>query len=374
MGPSSAAFTLMRKEKTGLGWIEWIQGWYRLTYETLFQKINARNLHDPLPLPPLNGQTCIVTGATSGIGLEIARQLANSGAHLVMAVRNTNLAHQIIQKWQRNEPDSSPLSIDVLELDLLSLKSVVKFAQEWNSRSKPLHGLINNAGIYSIGQPQKISKDGYETHLQVNHLGPALLSVLLLPSLKRGAPSRIVNVNSLLHTVGFVDSQDMNFITKKNKFLSRKAYSNSKLAQIMFSSMFQKYIPTDAGIYTLCVEPGAVRTNVTRDLPRILNILYQKMFFFMFDAQQGSRSALFAATDVDILKYCDKLKAEEWPVCAFIGCHCKPTNPSKEAHNVETCYQVWEKTLEMVGLSTDVVDMIFQGKEIHCRYGTDKDQ
>ncbi|MCE0480691.1 hypothetical protein HAX54_037742 [Datura stramonium] len=232
--------SLQRKEKAGLRWREWLEGWYRLTYETLFQKINARHLQDPLHLPPLNGLHCIVTGATSGIGLEIARQLAESGAHIVMAVRNTNLAHQLIQKWQRNETDSRPLTIDVLELDLFYLKSVVKFAQEWNSRSKPLHVLINNAGIYSIGQPQKFSKDG---------------------------------------------------------------------AQVQ-----------------------SLRTNA------------------------------------DILKYCGKLKAEEWPVCAFIGCHCRTTKPSKEAYNVATSHQVWEKTLEMVGLPTDVVDMILQGKEIHCHY------
>ncbi|XP_059287248.1 dehydrogenase/reductase SDR family member FEY-like isoform X1 [Lycium ferocissimum] len=363
----------MDSSSTGLGWTEWLEGWCRLTCETLFQKINARHLEDPLPLPPLNGLTCIVTGATSGIGLEIARQLAESGANLVMAVRNTNLAHQLIQKWQRNETNSRPLSIDILELDLFSLESVVKFAQEFNSRSEPLHVLINNAGIYSIGQPQKFSKDGYETHLQVNHLAPALLSILLLPSLKRGSPSRIVNVNSLMHVIGFVDSQDMNFLTKKNKFASRKAYSSSKLAQVMFNSMLQKHLPADTNIHVICVEPGAVRTNVTRDLPRILNILYQQMFFFMFDAQQGSRSALFAATDADILKYCRKLKAEEWPVCVFIGCHCLTTKPSKEAYNVGTSHQVWDKTLEMVGLPTDVVDMILQGKEIHCRYGPNND-
>ncbi|KAJ8539243.1 hypothetical protein K7X08_013495 [Anisodus acutangulus] len=365
----------MDSSSTGLGWTDWLEGWRRLTCETLFQKINARHLEDPLPLPPLNDLTCIVTGATSGIGLEIARQLAESGANLVMAVRNTNFAHQLIQKWQRNVTGSTrSLSIDVFELDLFSLESVVEFAQEWNSRLKPLNVLINNAGIYSIGQPQKKSEDGYETHLQVNHLAPALLSVLLLPSLQRGSPSRIVNVNSLMHIIGSVDSQDMNFLTKKNKFASRKAYSSSKLAQVMFSSMLQKHLPADTKIHVLCVEPGAVRTNVTRDLPRILNILYQQMFFFMFDAQQGSRSALFAATDVDILKYCRKLKEEEWPVCTFIGSHCMTTKPSKEAYNVETSHQVWDKTLEMVGLPTDVVDMILQGKQIHCRYGANRDR
>ncbi|TMX05463.1 hypothetical protein EJD97_019700 [Solanum chilense] len=363
----------MNSSSKGLEWKEWLQGWLRLTYETLFQKIHAKHLQDPLPLPPLNGLNCIVTGATSGIGLEIAKQLAESGAHLVMAVRNTNLAHQLIQKWQRNETVSRPLSIDVIELDLFYLESVVKFAQEWNSRSKPLHILINNAGIYSIGQPQKFSKDGYETHIQVNHLAPALLSLLLLPSLKRGSPSRIINMNSLMHLIGVVDPQDMNFLTKKNKFTSRKAYSSSKLAQLKFSSILQKFL-INTNIHVMCVEPGAVRTNVTRDLPRILNILYQKMFFFMFDAQQGSRSALFAATDAEILDYCGVLKAEGCIGCAFIGCHCRITKPCKQVDNERTSFEIWNKTMEMVGLPAGCVDMILQGEEIHCRYGAINDR
>jgi NAD(P)-dependent dehydrogenase (short-subunit alcohol dehydrogenase family) len=119
-----------------------------------------------------------------------------------------------------------------MELDLLSLDSVVKFADAWNARMAPLHVLINNAGIFSIGEPQRFSKDGYEEHMQVNHLAPALLAVLLLPSLLRGSPSRIVNVNSVMHTVGFVDAEDMNLTSGKRKFTSLMGYSNSKLAQV----------------------------------------------------------------------------------------------------------------------------------------------
>ncbi|TKY45417.1 Short-chain dehydrogenase TIC 32 [Spatholobus suberectus] len=185
----------------------------------LFQRIMASHLHNPMPLPPINDLTCIVTGSTSGIGLEIARQLAQSGAHVVMAVRNTKAAQELIQKWQiDSEGLSIPLNVEVMQVDLLSLDSVARFAEAWNARSAPLHVLINNAGIFS-SEPQKFSKDGYEQHLQVNHLAPALLSILLLPSLIRGSPSRIVNVNSIMHHVGFVDTEDMNVTSGKGNFL-----------------------------------------------------------------------------------------------------------------------------------------------------------
>lgn len=146
-------------EKQALGWMEWIRGWLYVIYEMLFQRIEASHLHNPLPLSPLHDLTCIVTGSTSGIGLEIAKQLAESGAHVVMAVRKPKTAHDLIQKWQ-NEWSGlrAPLNVEVMEVDLLSLDSVVRFANAWNARSAPLHVLINNAGIFSIGvQPVLIS-------------------------------------------------------------------------------------------------------------------------------------------------------------------------------------------------------------------------
>lgn len=83
----------------------------------------------------------------------------------------------------------------------------------------------------------------------------------------------------------------------------------------------------------------------------------------------GSRSALFAATDPQVPEYTEMLKADEWPVCAFISQDCRPTNPSEEAHSVETSYKVWEKTLELIGLPSDAVEKLIAGEEVKCRYG-----
>lgn len=360
-----------KKKKDGLGWIEWLRGLWCVLYEILFQRIMASHLQNPMPLPPLPDiSTCIVTGSTSGIGREIARQLAESGAHVIMAVRNPKAAHELIQKWQEEWSGMGlPLNIEVMEVDLLSLDSVVKFAEAWNARSAPLHVLINNAGIFSIGEPQRFSKDGHEEHMQVNHLAPALLSILLLPSLIRGSPSRIINVNSIMHHVGFVDTKDMNFVSKKRRYTSTLGYSSSKLAQVMFSSVLHKRLPAEAGISVVCVSPGIVQTGVTRDLPRIVEAAYHLIPYFIFDAQEGSRSALFAATDPQVPEYCEMLKADEWPVCAFISQDCRPTNASEEAHNVETSLEVWEKTLELIGLSSDAVERLIQGEQVECRYG-----
>ncbi|XP_030507483.1 dehydrogenase/reductase SDR family member FEY [Cannabis sativa] len=363
--------TQTQTEKKALGWMEWLRGWFYVVYEMLFQRITASHLQNPMPLPHLNELTCIVTGSTSGIGREIARQLAEAGAHVVMAVRNTKAAHELIQKWQSEWTGLGlPLNIEVMELDLLCLDSVARFAEAWNSRSGPLHVLINNAGIFSIGEPQKFSKDGYEEHMQVNHLAPALLSVLLLPSLVRGSPSRIVNVNSVMHYVGFVDTEDMNVNSGKRKFSSLLGYTSSKLAQVMFSSVLFKRLPAEAGVSVLCVSPGIVHTNVARDLPKLVQAAYHLIPYFIFSPQEGARSTLFAATDPQIPEYCELLKSDDWPVCAFISHDCHPTNPSEEAHSTGTAHKVWEKTLELIGLPSDAVERLIEGEDIECKYGT----
>ncbi|MED6191761.1 hypothetical protein PIB30_003564 [Stylosanthes scabra] len=374
---SSSSSTLLKKKKKKqcLGWIEWIRGWMVVVQEMLFQRIMASHLHNPMPLPPINDLTCIVTGSTSGIGREIARQLAQAGAHVVMAVRNTKAAQELIQQWQiDSEGFGIALNVEVMQVDLLSLDSVARFAEAWNARSVPLNALINNAGIFSIGEPQKFSKDGYETHLQVNHLAPSLLSVLLLPSLMRGSPSRIVNVNSVMHYVGFVDPEDMNVTSGKRKYSSLVGYASSKLAEVMFSSVLHKRIPAEAGIGVVCVSPGIVQTNVARDLPKLVQAAYRLIPYFIFNAQEGSRSALFAATDPSVSEYCEMLKADEWPVCAFISQDCRPANPSEESHEIQTQYEVWEKTLEMIGLPSDAVERLIEGQEVKCRYGQQQQQ
>ncbi|XP_078448518.1 NAD(P)-binding Rossmann-fold superfamily protein [Wolffia australiana] len=353
------------ESKRGLPWLEWARGWYSICAEFLFQRIMASHLENPLPLPPLNGVTFIVTGCTSGIGLETARQLAMAGAHLVMAVRNTNLAHELIRKWQA---EGIPLDVEVMEIDLMSLKSVVRFAKAWNARLQPVHVLINNAGIFSIGEPQRFSEDGYETHIQVNHLAAALLSLLLIPSLIRGSPSRIVNVNSVMHNVGFVEADGMNLVSGKRKFTSLRGYCDSKLAQIKFSSILFKRLPAEAGIHVVCLSPGIVRTNVARDLSSSLRTGYHWIPYFILDPEEGCRSSLFAGTDPQIVEYSELLKMEEWPVCPYISHDCRPANASDESHNLETSKKIWEKTLELVGLPADALEKLVAGEEVSCQY------
>ncbi|TQD74542.1 hypothetical protein C1H46_039912 [Malus baccata] len=86
-------------------------------------------------------------------------------------------------------------------------------------------------------------------------------------------------------------------------------------------------------------------------------------------SQSQMLSALFAATDPQVPEYCELLKTDDFPVCAFISQDCRPTNPSEESHNVKTSHEVWEKTFEMIGLPSDAVDRLIEGEEVASRYG-----
>ncbi|GFZ17244.1 NAD(P)-binding Rossmann-fold superfamily protein [Actinidia rufa] len=158
------------------------------------------------------------------------------------------------------------------------------------------------------------------------------------PKVFEGAPS--INVNSVKYFIGYVDTNDMNFESEKRKFSSLKGYLSSKLAQVMVSSILQKNLPDGSGISVVCVAPGS-----------------------------GLRSTPFAATDSDVPKYCTKLKTDVWPVCAYMSYSCNKMSTSKEAHRTDTLQAVWEKTLDMVRLPADFVEMLLQGKEIQCWYG-----
>ena len=202
------------------------------------------------------GRLVLVTGATSGIGREAARQLARRGARVVLGVRDTERGAAVARSIE-----SAGGAAEVLRVDLSSFASVREAAARFAETHPALDILINNAGVAL--RRRQVSRDGHELTWQTNFLGGFLLTRLLLPSLRRGSRPRVVNVASEAHRVGRIDWDDLEMERRYGGF---QAYANSKLAQILFTRELARREPALAAF---ALHPGAIATRIWRDIPLI---------------------------------------------------------------------------------------------------------
>jgi retinol dehydrogenase-12 len=239
-------------------------------------------------------KVCIITGPTSGIGKESAKEMWRRGWHVVLACRNEAKGKELAKEFHSNilKTKQAEKNIEVQVLDVSSLKSVRAFAMRWETEVKlPVHVLINNAGIFSMSAPRQETEDGFESHIGTNYLGHFLLAELMRPWMIKAQrechkPARIVNVSSKLHRMGRICQGDPHLTSNKN-FNSLAAYSQSKLAQVMFAKECNKKF--DGVIRSISVHPGEVLTDVVRSLPSIIQKLYKLiMQIFLLTPSEGA--------------------------------------------------------------------------------------
>ena len=288
----------------------------------------------------LAGVNVVVTGCTSGIGKAAAIEFARRGCNLFLACRSQKrgetLKQELEEKYRKSRQDESS-KIEVMHLDLTDLNTVVEFAKAFESKDIGLDILVNNAGVFAMSAPRHVCSNGYELHLMTNHLAGALLTLLLVPSLMRAShngkgKAKVVMVNSKLHQMcrGF-NFDDPNFGVGYN---SKKAYAQSKLAQMLFT----KHLRGKVGdrVELMVLHPGNVMTDVVRTLPWMVQKAYGiVMPIFLLTPEEGARSTLHAATCKDSEFYFDS--------------NCKPTRPSREAMDSEQAEKVWEWTVKQIG-------------------------
>ena len=230
-------------------------------------------------MPDMSGRTVVVTGASSGIGAATARELARVGANVVLAVRDTAKGERVAATMTGNT--------EVRALDLEDLSSVRKFAERWTG---DLDILVNNAGIMMV--PEGRTVDGFERQIGTNHLGPFALTNLLLPHIT----DRVVTVSSNAHERGRLDLEDLDW--EKRPYRSDQAYSDSKLANLLFTFELQRRLAAHAsGIRALAVHPGMVRTNLFGHAGGVQAAMIGFLGrFLMQDPEHGARSSLYACT------------------------------------------------------------------------------
>lgn len=276
-------------------------------------------------LPDMTGRTVVITGASGGIGLITARELARVGARVTLAVRDTEKGEKIAR--------TLPGNAEVRRLDVSSLESVQAFAQAWTG---DIDILINNAGIMQV--PLAYTAEGLESQAATNYFGPFTLTNLLLPHVT----DRVITLSSQLHRRGHVRIDDLNW--KQRKYNATAAYCDSKLDVTMFAlELNRRLTASGSRVRSLIAHPGIASTNLVAHVGGFPGVVNRAMRFMINDAEHGALPTLYAATSPDI------------PGGSYVGPdgvgsikgYPEIRKPSRAALDAETARALWDATSEL---------------------------
>lgn len=215
-----------------------------------------------LTLPELTGRRAVVTGASDGMGLRIAARLAAAGAEVIMPVRNRTKGEAAIATIRQGTPAAD---VSLRDLDLSSLASVAALGETLTGEDKPVHVLINNAGVMTPPDRQ-VTADGFELQLGSNHLGHVALVAHLLPLLSAGR-ARVVSQISIAARSGSISWDDLNW---ERSYNGMRAYSQSKIAFGLFGLELDRRSQAQGwGITSLVAHPGVAPTNLLAARPEL---------------------------------------------------------------------------------------------------------
>ena len=283
----------------------------------------------------LTDKVFIVTGANTGIGKVTAQELARAGASVFMACRSKEKSEAAAAEIRAEVPAAD---LTFLALDLASLSSVRACAGRFVGLGRPLHGLINNAGLAGH---HGATEDGFELTFGVNHLGPFLLTELLLAKLEDTPGARIVNVASKAHYGA--QGIDWELLQQPTKgAVPMPAYQVSKLCNVLHArELARRLAEKGSHVTTYSLHPGVVASDVWRRIPWPIRPLIK---MFMITNEQGALTTLYCATS---------------PSCAAeSGLYydkCKPKTPSKLGRDDELARELWTRSQQWVAASAGAV-------------------
>lgn len=272
----------------------------------------------------LVGRRCIVTGATSGIGKEVARNLAYFGATVVLAGRNRERGSATLQELAE---DSGNDRISFLQVDFSAQSSIRPFARHVLAGGAPVHVLVNNAGTYVSSREE--SADGYELTFATNTLGYFMLTNLLLPTMAKNGPARVVNVASKL--AGKLDLEDLHF--EKRKYTGARAYAQSKQANRMLTwGLHERLAGADISVHAC--HPGGVATGIYDHTAGTLGKILRWGKRFMKTPADGALTPTLLAADPELHEQGNQFWISEKPApCKF-----------RDRDHID---QLWDRCVEM---------------------------
>jgi NAD(P)-dependent dehydrogenase (short-subunit alcohol dehydrogenase family) len=294
-------------------------------------------------LPDQTGKTCVVTGATSGLGLCCTEALAARGAHMLMAVRDVPKGEAVADRIRARQPGAY---ITIEQLDLASLRSVAAFAGRMNDAGAVVDVLLNNAGL-GLQPERHVTQDGFERQFGTNHLGHFALTAQLVPALLRAEHPRVVTVSSVAHRRGAIQWHDPNLATGYD---GRVAYNQSKLANLMFAlELAARAAAQSSRLASLAAHPGLSRTGfvTATDMPAWKRISFEiATRIISQSAEQGSRPLLYAAAMPDARN------GEYWGPGNFKEINGSPAlaKPWPQALVASDQARLWEISEEMTGV------------------------
>jgi NAD(P)-dependent dehydrogenase (short-subunit alcohol dehydrogenase family) len=241
----------------------------------------------------LDGLTAIVTGASSGLGVETTRALAFAGANVVLACRSVVDGETVAARLRAELPANAG-QLEVAALDLADLDSVRAFCGAFLASGRTLDLLINNAGV--MARPLTLTAQGIESQVGINHLGHFALTAGLLPAL--GPKGRVVNVASGAHTRAKAEHV-LETLTADRAFTTRRyspygSYDDSKLANVLFTRGLARRL--GAGQSTHAIHPGVIGTNLARSMGVMGKVIVFFLKLFAKTPAQGAATSVFAAT------------------------------------------------------------------------------
>jgi NAD(P)-dependent dehydrogenase (short-subunit alcohol dehydrogenase family) len=279
----------------------------------------------------LAGRTCLVTGATSGIGTETALGLARAGARVLILGRDPARGERV--RASLVERSGNP-EVELLLADLASLAELRRLAAEIAARTRELHVLVNNAGVVNLSRTTTV--DGFETTFAVNHLAGFLLTRLLLPLLERSAPARIVNVASDAHRFGPIDLDDLQ---SERRYRSMRVYGASKTANLLFTLELARRL--EGGAVTVnALHPGAVATRLGHNNGWIGRVATGLLRPFFLTPQQGAETSLHVATAPELARVSGRYFVKK-----------REREPAAHARDPVAAERLWQESERMVGLA-----------------------
>ncbi|KAI8062419.1 hypothetical protein BC940DRAFT_278916 [Gongronella butleri] len=246
-------------------------------------------------VPDLTGKTAIITGANTGIGRMCALEMARHGCHVVMACRSEDKAQPVVDEIKAATDNKK---VEFMRLDLMSLASVKTFVDEFKAKHNQLHILLNNAGI--MAPPFGLSADGIEQQFATNHVAHMYLTLQLVPLLEASAPSRVVNVSSVLHNL--TRSWDLATVSDPKTYTKWGNYGVSKTANILFTRELAKRLKGKGVMCNSC-HPGVVTTDLVRHMVTDMNSIWTSMLrFFMrsIPVEDGAVTQMYLATSPEV--------------------------------------------------------------------------